>query len=327
MAAILTHATSLWHSATVDLRSIFNCVTSGGSSCLYKHDPVSGLMFLFLCWTSYCFIWSEICRNVSKVDQIWSITPFFYCWYLQFYYAANNGGAYHERLLVICLLTTTWGLRLTYNFWRRGGYGNLIQHEEDYRWPILRKKIGSPVLFFLFNLSFIASYQNFILLCIAFPAHGVMIGPSSCDYKDYIVAAMFVGFLIMESVADNQHLKFHEKKYAVNASERKVHPDSDVRDGFYQSGLFSFCRHPNYFAEQSMWVCVYLFSLTKTEIEGTADLLNGYALGIFLLITLFQGSMGFSEGITASKYPKYKEFQKSTSQCLPWFPAKKGKRA
>ena len=327
MSAVVTHLSSLWSQATSDLQGIYSCVTSGGSSCLFDCNPVSGLLFLYLCWTTYCFVWSEICRNVSKVDQIWSITPFFYCWYLQFYYRFNNGGVFHERLLLICVLTTAWGLRLTYNFWRRDGYGNLIKHEEDYRWPILRKQIGSPILFFLFNLSFIASYQNFILVLIAFPAHGVMIGASACDGKDYIVAAMFVGFLIMESVADQQHWNFHAKKYSVTASERKVHPDPDVRDGFCRSGLFALCRHPNYFAEQSMWVCVYLFSLTKTSIEGIADLFNGYILGIFLLITLFQGSMQFSEGITAAKYPKYKEFQKSTSQCIPFFPAKKSKNA
>jgi steroid 5-alpha reductase family enzyme len=33
----------------------------------------------------------------------------------------------------------------------------------------------------------------------------------------------------------------------------------EICDGFFQSGLFRFSRHPNYFAEQSMWVCVYLF--------------------------------------------------------------------
>lgn len=37
-------------------------------------------------------------------------------------------------------------------------YGNLIHHEEDYRWPILRKMMH-PVLFLLFNFSFIAWYQ------------------------------------------------------------------------------------------------------------------------------------------------------------------------
>jgi steroid 5-alpha reductase family enzyme len=33
-------------------------------------------------------------------------------------------------------LTTLWGLRLTYNFWRKGGYK---KGGEDYRWAYIRK--------------------------------------------------------------------------------------------------------------------------------------------------------------------------------------------
>ena len=286
---------------------------------LLEMDPVAGCCFLCFCWAVYCFVWSVIGSNVSKVDQIWSITPFFYCWYLHFHYVHNHGGSVHERLLLVCLLTTLWGVRLTYNFYRRGGYGNLITHEEDYRWPILRKKIGNKWLFLLFNLTFIASYQNLILMAIALPAHGVMLGESAIGSYDWVCTGLFLTLLVMETTADQQHWNYHNKKYAVSSSERKVHPDRDVRNGFYQSGLFAFCRHPNYFAEQAMWVVVYAFSLTKDSITKPSDLVTGYALGIFMLITLFQGSMSFSESITAGKYPLYKDYQTRVSQCIPWF--------
>lgn len=316
ISGVISSFKALYAASTSDVGNIFNCMVSGGSECLFKYHAASGVMFLCACFITYCFVWSEICRNVSKVDQIWSITPFVYCWFLHFYHLHHNGFV-HQRLLVVCVLTTIWGLRLTYNFWRRGGYG-LITHDEDYRWPILRKAIGSPVLFFIWNLTFIASYQNLILALIALPAHGVMVGASAMDTKDLIVAVMFLGFLALETRADQEHWNFHAKKYGVNASERTVHPDPDVRNGFYTSGLFSLCRHPNYFAEQSMWVCVYLFSLTKTPINSVMDLCNGYSAGIILLITLFQGSMAFSEGITLGKYPKYKEYQQRVSQCIPF---------
>ena len=306
-------SSSLWLSAskTFDLFSM--------RIHILEADPCSGLCFLCIIWATYCFLWSLVCDNVSKVDQIWSITPFFYCWYLYLHHAHNQGGV-HERLLLVCVLTTLWGVRLTYNFYRRDGYGNLITHEEDYRWPILRKRIGNKWLFFLFNLTFIASYQNVILMAIALPAHGVMLGESALGVYDWGLAGIFLSLLLMDTVADQQHWEYHKKKYAVNASERQFHPDRDVRNGFYQSGLFAFCRHPNYFAEQSLWVVVYAFSLTKETITRPSDLITGYALGIFMLTTLFQGSMAFSEGITAGKYPLYKDYQNRVSQCLPWFP-------
>ena len=153
-ARLVETSSSLWLSAskTPDLMSM--------RTPILEADPVAGLLFLCAIWATHCFVWSIICNNVSKVDQIWSITPFFYCWYLHFHHL-HNLGEVHERLLLVCILTTLWGIRLTYNFYRRGGYGNLITHEEDYRWPILRKWIGNKWLFMLFNLTFIASYQNF----------------------------------------------------------------------------------------------------------------------------------------------------------------------
>jgi steroid 5-alpha reductase family enzyme len=86
----------------------------------------------------YSFVWSVIGRNASKVDQIWSIVPVIYCWQFFFYHVTHQGDI-HYRLLLLCILVTFWGARLTFNFWRKGGYGNFFRHEEDYRWPILRR--------------------------------------------------------------------------------------------------------------------------------------------------------------------------------------------
>ena len=92
----------------------------------------------------------------------------------------------------------------------------------------------------------------------------------------------------------------------------------DLRDGFLQSGLFYYCRHPAYFAEQSIWVVVYLFTLLGGKTYFTW---NGSVLGCVLLVLLFQGSMQFSESITAGKYPNYIEYQARTSKCVPLRPA------
>jgi steroid 5-alpha reductase family enzyme len=39
--------------------------------------------------------------------------------------------------------------------------------------------------------------------------------------------------------------------------------------------------------------------------------------GCLLLLILFQGSSDFSENISASKYPNYKEYQKTVGRFLP----------
>lgn len=60
------------------------------------------------------------------VDQIWSISPVIYMWY----FAVATG--FHPKVVLLALLVSVWGVRLTYNFARKGGYSG----EEDYRWPV-----------------------------------------------------------------------------------------------------------------------------------------------------------------------------------------------
>ena len=45
------------------------------------------------------------------------------------------------RLVMMAVLVTLWGIRLTYNFSRRGAYTwKFWTGEEDYRWEVLRQK-------------------------------------------------------------------------------------------------------------------------------------------------------------------------------------------
>eukprot|EP00605_Chrysophyceae_sp_TOSAG23-4_P000520 GSChrysophyteH1.ASY1.ANO1.588.1 assembled CDS len=299
---------------------IYESWKNGAASPLFQHDAIGGLAWLYILVSAYCLIFAEISQNYSKVDQIWSITPWCYCWFLYAHWQHNHPGITHDRLLLVCMLTTIWGLRLTFNFWRRDGYGNLITHEEDYRWPILREKINNRFLFSLFNATFIAPYQNLILLLIALPAYQVMNAKErECSTFDIVLAIVFVCMVLVETVADQQHWNFHGKKNVATNEQKKVHPDPDVRDGFLQSGLFKYSRHPNYFAEQSLWMCFYCFTLTNISVASLKDLFNVYFLGELLLLSLFQGSMAFGESITAAKYPKYKIYQRRVSQCIPFF--------
>jgi len=85
------------------------------------------------------------------------------------------------------------------------------------------------------------------------------------------------------------------------------------------TGLWRFSRHPNYFAEQAIWVCFYLFS-----VSASGQWLNWSIAGSLLLILLFIGSSTFSEEISAGKYPAYADYQKHVPRFLPFLPKKLG---
>lgn len=333
---ILDMALSSTAETWFEISAFFGCVTGHEgikqsiSQCYYSSNALVSGYALCIVFIIYSFVWSIVGNNCSKVDQIWSIVPVLYCWHFYAHFTGThpNSGTHHP-LLLLCTLVTFWGARLTFNFWRKDGYGTFFVHEEDYRWPILRAKMH-PVVFLLFNLSFIATYQNLLLYWIAVPAYEVMKGPTSLSVYDVGMGLLFSGLLVMETLADEQHWVFQSVKHALTPAQRKSHPDPQIRQGFFQSGLFKYSRHPNYFAEQSMWVCVYLFSLSRLWHPSSAhsatpvcpslshcDYLNWTCLGCIQLILLFQGSMNFGESITLSKYPAYAEYQKSTSQCIP----------
>jgi len=299
------------------LTKYLSCVISSGwSSCYTKFDALTVGWALVVFIAAYCFIASIIGKNCSKVDQLWSITPVVFAWHFLYHHYLTNNHKVHQRVFIICLLITVWGIRLTYNFWRKGGYGNLITHEEDYRWPILRAKM-SPALFLLFNFSFIACYQNVLLYWIAVPVYQVSQQSSKMTAKDLILVALFMLLFGIETVADEQHFQFQSRKHCLSAEQRASHADRDIRRGFYTRGLFRSSRHPNYFAEQAMWVVIYLFTCCD---PAHGSYFNWTGMGAAQLILLFQGSMNFSESITSSKYPEYKLYQQSTSQCIPWWP-------
>lgn len=62
-------------------------------------------------------------------------------------------------------LVSLWGFRLTYNFWRKGGYK---AGGEDYRWAYIRKKYPRILVEFL-NLFFTAYYQVYLIYLFSVP--------------------------------------------------------------------------------------------------------------------------------------------------------------
>jgi len=125
-------------------------------------------------------------------------------------------------------------LYLSYNFYRKGGY-NL--KEEDYRWPVLRDIISSRILFELFNISFIALYQNMLLYMIVLPSYYAYLSLSiPWNIYDYIGTISFIFFLIIETISDQQQWNYQTKKYELINGKKKLYGIYEI--GFIHTGLF-----------------------------------------------------------------------------------------
>jgi steroid 5-alpha reductase family enzyme len=97
---------------------------------------------------------SELTRNHSQVDRLWSVLPCAYV--LHFDLWARRNGVPSARLDVALLCVVAWSARLTFNYWRRGGYS---WGSEDYRWAAIKAQIGSTGMFIM-NATFISFVQS-----------------------------------------------------------------------------------------------------------------------------------------------------------------------
>ena len=256
-----------------------------------------------------CFALSELTNNYSQTDKIWSIAPVIYGWYIAY------AGEWNERAVLMAVLITIWGVRLTYNFGRRGGYNwKFWTGEEDYRWEVLRNNDifkGRKWRWKFFNLFFISLYQNGLIYLIVVPCIAVLSNSKNpLGIWDVLLSFALLGFVIIEFIADKQQFVFQAKKHEILISGKPL-PEPYVT-GFIKSGFWKYMRHPNYMAEQAVWICIYGFSVV-----ATGDFINWSMVGCLLLLILFNSSADFSEGISAKKYPEYKDYQANVGRFLP----------
>ena len=263
------------------------------------------------CSALLCFVLGELTGNNSQVDKVWSILPFVYCWII-----AVKGGM-QPRLVVMALLATLWGIRLTFNFARKGAYRlRFWEGEEDYRWKILR---ATPVLkhrgvWMLFDLVFISVYQNALILMLTFPALVCMGSTEPFGLMDAVAAVLMFGFVVYETIADEQQWRFQSKKWAmIRAGKRLEELPAPYDKGFNTFGLWRVSRHPNYLAEQAIWVSLYLFT-----IGAGVGIINWSMIGALLLVVLFTASTSLAEGISSDKYPEYAAYCQKVNKFFPW---------
>ena len=236
-----------------------------------------------------CWVASVSTREYSWTDRAWSVAPVAYAWV----FAAH---AHDARATLVAALITAWGVRLTFNFARRGGYA---PGGEDYRWAILRSRMPGWA-YAAFNVVFIAGYQNALLLAIVLPVWTVAQNPGPLGGADAAAALVFVGLLAGETIADQQRWNFH-----------RANPGG----GVLRTGLYRYSRHPNYFFEIAQWWVVLAFGVIAA---GTAWLWTG--VGAVLLTLLFVGSTAFTERISTSRHPEYADYRRETSALVPWLP-------
>jgi steroid 5-alpha reductase family enzyme len=113
---------------------------------------------------------------------------------------------------------------------------------------------------------------------------------------------------------NTSHPDFQQAKqqYQKTAKVPPKYTREELDRGFVVSGLWSWSRHPNFAAEQAIWVVFYQWACYESF-----TYVNWTFAGSMSYLLLFQGSTWLTEMLSAQKYPEYKEYQKLVGKFVP----------
>lgn len=238
-----------------------------------------------------CTLWlyTLIFGNKSIVDRYWG---------LFFIMAADIAWIMQDTPVVTALLIfiplSLWGIRLAIHITIRS-----LGKGEDKRYLELEKIYGAswPIssLFVVFLL------QIFLAIVISLPITLAMLSTKAPQISLGLLAGYLIFFcgFIFETVADWQLTQFLKRRK--NSSE------------VLSTGLWSLCRHPNYFGDALTWWGLYVISVALGA--GWWSIISPILMTLLLMrvsgVTLLEKHL-------KSTKPAYEEYMKTTNAFFPW---------
>ena len=252
--------------------------------------PLMEVLVADLVATLVIFAFSLIFANASFYDAYWSVAPPV----IAFYFLTLDGDAELLRQLLVMLVVLLWAVRLTAN-WAHGWTG--MQHED---WRYLDLAESSGRLWWLVSLTGVHVFPTLMVYagCIAlYPA--LTVGVQPLGWLDGAALAVGIGAVWLEFQADRELHGFR----ATRSSRAEV----------LDTGVWAWCRHPNYLGEIGFWLSIYLFGLSAWG--------GSYPwswLGPVTMLVLFIGiSIPMIEKKLAGDKPGYEAYRKRTKMLIP----------
>lgn len=190
--------------------------------------------------TVVVFLGSLAVNNSSMYDPYWSVAPMAIAPAIAMRQEAM--AAPLVRKVIVVGLVLLWGARLTWN-WARGWQG--LAHE-DFRYVDLRKTTGKAYWLVSFlGLHFMPTVMVYVGCLSLFVA--LQSGREAIGVLDGVAFLVTLGAIALEARADKELRMFR----LTNP------PPGSVLD----TGVWAYCRHPNYLGEILFWWGLFLFAM------------------------------------------------------------------
>ena len=252
------------------------------------------LMGLGLSCLMMALVWLMAVRinNAGIVDIAWALG---FAPLALLYRIFGDGEPARQNL--VTLMVVIWSLRLGGHLWKR-----VMRHhpEEDGRYRELRLAVPGHENFFFFCFF---QAQAILLAFLSIPCLLCNFDPRvSIGFTDWLSFSVWLVAIGGEALADRQLNTF------------KANPAH--RDKVCTGGLWRYSRHPNYFFEWLVWVAFFLVALPAPW-GWTMIAAPGLMLFFLLRIT---GIPYTEQQSLRSRGDAYREYQRTTSPFIPWFP-------
>ncbi|MBT8401982.1 MAG: DUF1295 domain-containing protein [Rhodothermia bacterium] len=265
---------------------------AAAGACVYLMDghPLIEVFAADVVGTIVIFLFSVVFRNSSFYDPYWSVAPpLIAAWFVLI-----GEGAVEMRQWVVLALVVAWSIRLTGN-WLYGWSG---MNHEDWRYVQLREQTGAlwwPVSFLGVHLM-----PTIVVFAGCVPLYPALVsGSVPVNWLDAIALLVGVAAVWLEYRSD---LELHQFR-KVRGSRQEV----------LTTGVWAWCRHPNYLGEMGFWISLFLFGLASTD-----GMYPWSWVGAVAMVMLFVGiSIPMIERRLSADKPAYAEYKKDVEMLLP----------
>lgn len=247
------------------------------------------LALLLWVYMSAWFVVSLVKKRNDVADVAWGLGFVLMAW-ASFFLSGASG----VRGILVGVLVSIWGVRLAWHIHMRNR-----GRAEDYRYLAWRKEWGA--WFYLRSYAQVYLLQGFLLFLIVVPvllvnAHAG--GP--LGILDLLGVLVWLGGFYFEAVGDAQLAKFIK--------------DPANKGKLFQSGLWAYTRHPNYFGEVTEWWGLWLIALATPY--GLLGVIGPLTITFIILkvsgIPMLEKSM--------EKHPDFADYKRRVSVFIPRYP-------
>lgn len=241
--------------------------------------------------TVVVFAASVLARNSSVYDPYWSVAPI----PIALYWALSGDPGSGVRRTWVIAIVCVWGARLTMNQLARW---QGLRHE-DFRYLELREKAGLG--YWPLSFTGIHLMPTIWVFLGLLPTHAALAGLGRpWNAVDWLACAVAGGAVILEATADQQLRSFMRTRRD--------------RAAVLDSGVWRWCRHPNYLGEVLFWWGLWLSGVAAAPSLAWTTLVGPLAItALFVFV-----SVPWMDRRMLAHHPAFAERLRTTPALVPW---------